>query len=398
MISHSPADDAVTEVPMDVLIVGAGLAGAAAAAVLGNMGRRVAIVDPQPACKPTFKAEKIEPDQADLLRRLGLFDGVRPHVAPIATVTEAHLGLRIHTRAIDQYGMRYWDVVNAVRRQIPASVQQHEARVTTLDTGPHTQRVGLSSGVQVNARLVILATGTGSERLIDGLQFRRRMLRVAQSLCTGFDIERRDGARFPFDSLVCRPDSVAGNIGYIACFPVPGAFRVNLFSFRLPNDPWVNAMARDPEAEVGRVLPRLARVTGPWRATSKVETRSIDLYVTEAPARDGVVLLGDAFQSVCPSSGTGLSKVLVDVDRLCTHYLPAWLATPGMTADKIGAYYADAAKVASDSKSLSWAEHERDFATNRSLRWWLHRRRTFANAMFGGLRARMAGATPQPSA
>jgi 2-polyprenyl-6-methoxyphenol hydroxylase-like FAD-dependent oxidoreductase len=67
----------------DVLIVGAGLAGAAAAAVLGRLGLRVALVDPRLVSPPVFKAEKIEPDQADLLRCLGLMEQVERRAAPI---------------------------------------------------------------------------------------------------------------------------------------------------------------------------------------------------------------------------------------------------------------------------------------------------------------------------
>jgi 2-polyprenyl-6-methoxyphenol hydroxylase-like FAD-dependent oxidoreductase len=130
----------------DVVIVGAGLAGASAAVVLGRQGRRVALVDPRPMYPPAFKAEKIEPDQADLFRRLGLMDGILPCVAPINSVVVAHRGRVLRVVAVEQYGMAYQDMVNAVRRQLPASVELHVARASGIENGPEVQSVSLDNG------------------------------------------------------------------------------------------------------------------------------------------------------------------------------------------------------------------------------------------------------------
>ncbi len=81
-------------------------------------------------------------------------------------------------------------------------------------------------------------------------------------------------------------------------------------------------------------MPGLARVTGEWRATSKVESRPSDLYVACAAARDGLVSLGDAFQGPCPATGTGVTKVLTDVACLCNPHIGSWLATSGMRAEE----------------------------------------------------------------
>ena len=58
----------------------------------------------------------------------------------------------------------------------------------------------------------------------------------------------------------------------------------------------------------------------------------------------GVVLVGDAFATSCPAAGTGTGKVFTDVERLCNVHIPRWLATPGMGADKIAAFYDDPVK------------------------------------------------------
>lgn len=372
---------------LDVAIIGAGLGGAAAATVLGRGGMRIAIIDPSPQCKPVFKAEKIEPDQVDLLRRLSLFEAVLPHVTPIRSVTEAHYGWRLRTHALEQYGVRYEDLVNAVRRQIPPSTEQHLARLVGFEPSSDLQTLILSSGARLPARLVVVATGTaGGRRLRQLLGVDHQMVRAPHSLCSGFDVEPQDRKAFAFESLTYWSDRVSEAIDYVTFFPVPDGFRVNLFSYRDPTDPWVHALAQDPVATLHRAIPRLRRVTGRWRLVGKVETRVIDLYVAQPPARPGLVLVGDAFQSVCPATGTGLTKVLTDVERLCHAYVPGWLRTSGMGTEKTSRFYADSEKVASDQRSLAWAEHRRHSGTDRSLGGWLHRHKSYALVALDGWR------------
>lgn len=364
----------------DVIVVGAGLAGACTAAILGRQGHKVALVDPKAEYSPAFKAEKIEPDQADLFRAMGLLAGILPHAARIRRIHEAHRGRVLRIVEIEQYGIVYQDMVNAVRRQIPAQVSRRIARVERIQGGPVIQTVRLSTGESLTARLVVVSTGVGG-KLHESLNLGRRLVRSHHSLCSGWDVARADGRPFGFDSLTYFADSLRDGIDYVTFFAMPGCMRVNLFSYREPRDPWVRALSADPRAVLDRAIPRLTGVSGEWRLTSKVENVPIDLYVTDSPSRDGVVLLGDAFQSVCPATGTGLSKVLTDVFRFSTAHVPGWLATPGMSSSKIAAFYRDPVKVACDVHSLQTAEHRRNFGTARSLRWWIHRRKTYLRMM-----------------
>lgn len=375
----------MTAAVLDVLVIGAGLAGSAAAVVLGRQGRRVALVDPRPEYPHAFKAEKIEPDQAALFRQVDLMDGVAPHAARIRQVTDGHRGRVLRTFETEQYGIFYQDMVNAVRRQMPASVDQHTARVTDVATDPEIQRVTLDTGATLAARLVVLAGGTVGG-LHEKLGIMRREVRNPHSLCSGFDVARVDGTPFPFESLTYWPDSVDSRIDYVTFFPIPGRMRINMFTYRDARDPWVKELAAAPDAVLERDIPMMQRITGRWRATSKVETRPIDLYVAEPPGRDGIVLIGDACQSVCPATGTGVSKVMTDVTRLCLQYAPHWLTTQGMTAAKISEFYRDDAKSGCDADSLAAAEFRREFGTRRTLRWWLKRRRKYLRLALEGLR------------
>ncbi len=369
----------------DVVIIGAGLAGASSAVVLGHRGHRVALVDPNLECAPVFKAEKIEPDQADLFRTLRLMDGILPHAVRVHAVQEAHRGRVMRTVPIEQYGVFYQDMVNAVRRQVPARVDQRVARAERIDCVPAVQTVHLSNGESLTTRLVVVSSGTGG-KLHDSLNVTRRVVRDRHSLCSGWDVARVDDAPFPFESLTYFADSIRDRIDYITFFPIPGRMRVNLFSYHEPKDPWVRALSDDPRGHLERTMARLSPVGGDWRATSKVENVPIELYVADPPSRDGVVLIGDACQSVCPATGTGLSKVLTDVHQLCVTHLPGWLATEGMSASKIASFYQDSVKTACDRHSLETAEYQRNFGTARSFRWWVQRRKSFLRLALNGWR------------
>jgi len=71
----------------------------------------------------------------------------------------------------------------------------------------------------------------------------------------------------------------------------------------------------------------------------------MDLANVEGHLQPGIVLIGDAFQTSCPAAGTGVSRLLVDVERLCTVHLPGWLKTDGMGTEKIATFYSDHDKV-----------------------------------------------------
>jgi 2-polyprenyl-6-methoxyphenol hydroxylase-like FAD-dependent oxidoreductase len=110
-------------VTRDVLIVGAGLAGSAAATVLARRGLSVTVIDPYAEFPPLFRAEKIEPDQAALLQSLGLLDKVKQKTRIISEIIHGRAGRVLRRRQIEQFGISYCDIVNQVRAQIPEQVE-----------------------------------------------------------------------------------------------------------------------------------------------------------------------------------------------------------------------------------------------------------------------------------
>ena len=107
----------------------------------------------------------------------------------------------------------------------------------------------------------------------------------------------------------------------------------------------------------------------------------MDLTVTAGHLRPGVVLIGDAFQTNCPAAGTGVGRLLVDVERLCTDYVPRWLETAGMGVDKIAQFYSDRDKLAADQHSLQLASFRQALTLNTDMRWNLRRKLHFLRRM-----------------
>jgi 2-polyprenyl-6-methoxyphenol hydroxylase-like FAD-dependent oxidoreductase len=102
-----------------------------------------------------------------------------------------------------------------------------------------------------------------------------------------------------------------------------------------------------------------------------------------------VVLVGDAFETTCPVTGTGTDKVFTDVERLCNVHIPAWLATEGMGESKIAAFYADPVKKACDEWSIAKAHHFRSVSIDGKLYWRLQRWARFATWLGRGLLRQM---------
>lgn len=371
----------------DIILIGGGLAGATAAAVLARQGVRVMLVDRQRTYPACFKAEKIEPDQTELFKKFDLMDAFKAHTTGgIHHVLVAQNGKVLRVEQREQFGVLYQDMVNAVRAVMPSSVTLKIGRVQDIETEGELPVVTLQNGEQHRARLVALAAGTGGD-LHSRLGMHKRMVQSELSVAFGFTIAQPDGQPFPFDAVTYYPDGCSGQIAYLTLFRIGTTMRANLFTFWPLNSDVTRVFVRDARRELLRLFPKLTRVIGDFEVVSRVETGRIDLYRMEQVERPGVVLLADAFQSVCPSTGTGLSKVLTDVDVLCHDCLPMWLATPGIDATKLSMFYENPRKRAVDDASLYGALHNRHLGTRNGPFWRAQRvRRRWTIRAAAGLR------------
>jgi len=205
----------------------------------------------------------------------------------------------------------------------------------------------------------------------------RREISRCHSVSVGFDIE---AGEWPFAALTYFGEDPAQRVAYLTLFPLPSGFRVNLFVYRELNDPWFKRLRDNPAATIAASLPQLARLTGALKVKGPLKIRPVDLVATDNVLQGGIALVGDAFSTACPVSGTGAAKALLDAERLCNIYVPAWLATPGMSVEKIAQYYNDPDKRRSDAHSLRTSVFAKRAALGEGLLWTAFRWSYFAGA------------------
>lgn len=201
-------------------------------------------------------------------------------------------------------------------------------------------------------------------------------------------------ARFAFPALTFFSTKPATRLGYITLFPIGSAMRANLFGYCAPDDPWLKRMRETPVAALDEAMPELRRIVGDYAIEGAVHIRTIDLHESRNHFQPGVVLVGDAFSTSRPAAGTGTLKVFTDVERLCNEHVAAWLATPGMSAEKIGQFYADPVKVACEEFCRAKAFSLRDFSTDTSLSMAAYRWVRFVAQVGRGLLRRLDGPGP----
>jgi 2-polyprenyl-6-methoxyphenol hydroxylase-like FAD-dependent oxidoreductase len=368
----------------DVAIVGGGMAGSTAAAMLGRAGFRIALIDPHETYPADFRCEKLDVSQVALLRKTGLAETILPHASLDQEVWITRFGRFLGKRPHEQYGIAYPTLVNAMRAAIPEDVERIVAKATGFSLTPDRQTVTLSNGSAVTARLVVMANGLNTG-LRQALGMEREVISPAHSISIGFDVRPTGRDSFAFSSLTYGPAKPADRIAYLTLFPMGEGMRANFFVYRDMRDPWLKNMRDAPSETLFAALPGLKKLTGDFEVTSFVQIRPVDLYVTTGVERPGIVLVGDAYATSCPAAGTGLNKVLTDVERLCHVHIPAWLASDGMDAAKVAAFYVDPEKIAADRYSAEKAQILRSLSIETALPWRLRRWARFLG-LYGALR------------
>lgn len=345
----------------DVAIVGGGLAGSLAAAMLGRAGIDCVLVDPHETYPHEFRCEKLDGPQVTLLEKTGLIEPVLRAATHDGMNWIARFGRVVEKREGDQHGILYAPLVNTVRREIPKCVPFVRAKAQAIAAGEDRQTVTLAGGESIDARLVLLSNGL-SVSLRDQLGLRRDVVSPCHSITIGFNAVPRGRKQFQFPALTYYAERPADGAALITLFPIGEAMRANLFVYRGMTDPWLQDIRRDTQAALYQMMPGLRALLGDFEVDGRVEIRPIDLYETCGHRRPGLVLAGDAFATSCPAAGTGARKVLTDVERLCHAHIPDWLATPGMGSGKIGSFYADPVKRACDAFAADKARRLKDFS------------------------------------
>ena len=369
---------------VDVAIAGGGLAGSTTAAMLGRAGFSAVLIDPHAVYPTDFRCEKFDGGQVRLLQKTGLAGAVLREATPDQLVWIARNGLLVEIRLNDQFDIFYDTLVNTVRVQIPSGIEFIHAKATAITTSPDRQKITLSNGEEVSARLIVLANGLNIG-LRHSLGITREVVSAHHSISIGFNVKPIGRPSFDFHALTYYPERASDQMAYLTLFPIGSIMRANLFVYRNMHDPWLRQLREQPVKTLNAAMPGLRSLTGDFAVTGDVKIRSVDLYVSKGHRQPGIVLVGDAFATSCPAAGTGVSKVFTDVERLCNIHIPRWLATPGMDEEKIAAFYGDAVKLACDAQSAAKARYLRSLSIEAGLIWRARRQVRFIGQLGVGV-------------
>ncbi len=375
---------------VDVAVVGGGLSGSTAAAMLGRAGISAVLIDVHQAYPNDFRAEKIVDLQIPLLKSTGVAKSVLSAATADEEVWIACFGRIVEARRNGQYNIFYDTLVNAVRADVPANIEFIHGKVAGIELSTDRQRLVLSNDREISARLVILANGLNTA-LRQSLGMKAAVLSECHSISAGFNVTPVGRSSFNFRSLTYYSEQPESRVAYLTLFLVNSTMRANLFFYRHMQDPWLRQLREAPVETLFTALPNLHRLIGDIEVAGAVKIRPVDLSVTLNCRKPGVVLVGDAFSTSCPAAGTGVSKVFTDVERLCNVYVPRWLATPGMDEGKISAFYEDPDKVACDKRSLARAFSVRSLSIDPAPLWRAQRLSRYVALRAMALRRQAAG-------
>ena len=335
----------------------------------GRAGISAVLIDPHPVYPPDFRVEKLAgSEQVGRFARTGIAESVLRSATVGGEIWIARSGYLLDKRPSLQFGMMYDALINTIRAHIPPSVEQVYAKVIAIGASAERQKLILSNDETISARLVVLANGLNIG-LRRSLGIERRIVSPCHSISIGFDMAPVGRTAFDFPALTYFSERTSDRIPYVSLFPIGDRMRANLFTYRESDDPWIRQFRTAPAETLNAALPRLRRVTREFEVHGEVKVRPADLYVSADYLKAGIVLVGDAFETTCPVTGTGTDKVFTDVERLCNIHIPAWLTTDGMDTGKIAAFYDDPVKKACDAWSSAKAYNFRSLTLENELYW-----------------------------
>ena len=315
--------------PLDAVVAGGGVIGAATALMLAREGQSVALVEPRHPPAWTLQARDLRvyalaPDNARLLEDLGIWPAVRDaRVQPYRRmrVWDAAGGdaLVFDADALGQPQLG-WIVENALlvdrlwAALAAAGVRLHcPARIESLQQDAAGVHLQLDDGVQLHARFAVAA---------DGAQSALRDL--AGIGCTRHDYAQRGVVAF-IASEQAHQDTCWQRFlpsGPLAVLPFNSGADPTLqdhlssIVWTLPESEALRLLAADEAVFEAEVTAALGSELGPMRLVSPRAAFPLQRQLAETYVRDRVILMGDAAHAVHPLAGQGVNLGLRDVAAL----------------------------------------------------------------------------------
>ncbi len=352
----------------DVAIVGGGIAGSTAAVLLQNAGIKAVLIDPHAVLPKDFRCEKFNRDQMEMLERIGIADNIYSACTPIEDIWIARQGKLVNKMHYPHYGFSYETAINSIREYLEGTEKLVLGKVKTIHSCETGNRLILADGNQVEAKLVVMANGL-NPGLRKQLDISQTMLSKQHEMAIGFDIMPVEGNEFEFDSFTFWPEKASEKLAYFTAFKSGNSYRVNTFGYWEKDDVFMTDIKQNPEQALTRLMPSLEKLIGKFKVDGRVHVRPVDLYQNHPEKCDGIVFVGDAYSTSCPGAGTGTSKAVIDVEILCSKYIPQWLDQNKFDAKALSEFYQDEAKRQSDASSLSEAYFLKSLSLEKSLIW-----------------------------
>ena len=299
-----------------ILVVGTGPTGLVAALALSKLGKKVALVGPQPRQDDSRTTALMRP-AIEFLDRLGAGEALRSIAAPLSTmrivdatsrlirsptvtfraseIGEEFFGLNIPNAALNE------TLAKAVRAD--STILWHERMVISWATAADHVAVTLDNGETIAADLAVAADGRNSSaREAAGISVRTKSLHQS-ALVLNFSHARHHG----FASTELHTE-----FGPCTQVPLPGGFRSSLVWVMRPSD--AEALAGlDDEALSRRVEARHQSFLGKVSVESGRQVYPLASIQPSRFAARRIALVGEAAHVFPPITAQGLNLGMRDV-------------------------------------------------------------------------------------